>query len=817
MHQMHHITFDGAYVQSIVGRVSVSGTTREGRAFVTALSTDVRAQFTPTLPTSDAAGLRITIDGSTIPEIQLHRRIALRPLLRLTGTTCETVCGATTGNNETCPLVTYLEIIGIPDATSSALPSLRQITGSAAAGIFYLDTNPTDIENNNCGVSYEPGDRKGMSSPQVIISLRDIILSHSSSSLLPAVYATTSSRSVSGTTTDRTALLLLSGVVLRGGDGSPSMISLTSRNSALLAQMNGTSFLDNKRMLESALSIAAAGDARMFVSLDNCLFRSNTSPSSGGSALSLVASSIARHHLKITFSTFTNNQVTNAAANTANTANTAATAASSTSDCQLWVRTDSTVASKSVLMNTLFSPVLPSFCAAQTVTRCVSGNGMSEVGMCVQCPIGRFAIGGDDATCSECLRGQYAASKGSTKCSQCAAGKTSGSPSDISTSGTATATATATGGGDRMNGNYGVSGAAGCVNCRSGKYAATPASAKCTECASGTHVSSSGATSCIECATGKYVANLGSVVCSDCARGTFTSSVGATACVGCGIGKYTNALASKTCLQCQVGTYAAVTSLSACKPCAGASNITVAADGTRNTTTLGSVACARRSPVTPSSSSSNEVEHLIIPLVIVGVVVIVMFIVVMGYWVYIQKRRRSARMVNPNFPVAPVDEHGTELVAEQTPASIIQAQFRSHDLDADGHIDLDELINLVREIIGVEAASEDALQQISNILMGSVDSDGNGSLEQDEFTMLCLRVMRWPATDVDQRLMRMVPTANDEERELLKFFFQHMNRWFMRKIAVLRREEEGSPDGAFDPAEENSRREAESVEYITWN
>ena len=132
-------------------------------------------------------------------------------------------------------------------------------------------------------------------------------------------------------------------------------------------------------------------------------------------------------------------------------------------------------------------------------------------------------------------------------------------------------------------------------------------------------------------------------------------------------------------------------------------------------------------------------------------------------------------------------------------------------MDHDGHIDGNELTNLIREIIGMENGSEDAFVQISSILLSSsgIDSDGNGSLEKDEFTMLCLRVMRWPSHDVDVRLKRMVPNCTREEMELLKYFFSHMNRWFMRKLAELRRTEEGSQGGSFDPAEEHSRRQAE--------
>lgn len=108
---------------------------------------------------------------------------------------------------------------------------------------------------------------------------------------------------------------------------------------------------------------------------------------------------------------------------------------------------------------------------------------------------------------------------------------------------------------------------------------------------------------------------------------------------------------------------------------------------------------------------------------------------------------------------------------------------------------------------------------ISNILLTSsiIDSDGNGTLEKDEFTMLCLRVMRWPIHDVDKRIQRMVPKGTEEQHNLLKFFFSHMNRWFMRKLNMLRSSESSESLGGhlLDPAEEHSIREAEKVNDIS--
>ena len=130
-HRILTIDYDAAYVTSKVGNIAVAGTSREGRALVLALETDVRAALSPTATSGTAVGLQINIDGNSINGIQLHKRIAMRPFRYLGGSTCETTCGFSTGNNETCPVVTYLKIRGIPHANTNALPTIKQIEGSS--------------------------------------------------------------------------------------------------------------------------------------------------------------------------------------------------------------------------------------------------------------------------------------------------------------------------------------------------------------------------------------------------------------------------------------------------------------------------------------------------------------------------------------------------------------------------------------------------------------------------------------------------------------------------------------------------------------
>ena len=849
-HRLHTILFDSDYVQSKVGRTSIVGQTREGRAFVTALETDVRNALSPTAAATDSVGLSITIDATTVPEIQLHQRITFRPLRHLPETTspdaparCETTCGdGTLNNNETCPILTYLEIIGRPHSTTASYPTLRQIDNSPAYGLFHIDTNPTDdldSDTNNCGVTYETNvNRQAKSSTQIILSLKNVVLSHTLH-VFPAIFMTTVQRSdvlSNANNPLRSSLLLLSNVVLQNGDGnngSPSVISLLAKDASISASINHTIIQNNVNLMASALFMSNLGGdttVQLNAQLNNCTFRDNTNGlrSITSSALSLTSlSPIGQHNLILKDSTFQSN--TNGAPSS-----------SSSSTCQIWIRTNSVQTLKSNIIDTIFEPTpLDTFCVAQTVTPCLRGEGMVQIGTCTSCSKGKYSLGGNNAECLDCVGGQYSANVGSSSCNKCVAGKTSGVLNDNS----------GINSGGKRNQVGGVRGASICVDCSAGTYASVQGSAICMECAAGKssrRPSSSSSTSedgedgdgnsgdaavggavlCFDCEMGKYASDIGNEICSNCAIGLYQNNLNQVLCFNCALGKYSNSIGSKSCIDCEAGTYTNTKASTTCKICLGDGNITKTNKNILNATGIGNIDCV---PIPPTPSTTNEDlnDSILIPIVIGVVSFILVVSVVMGYWVVVQRNRRMARMILPEFPDGGEDQ-GVEMITERTPASIIQDQFDSHDTDHDGHIDFDELINLVREIIGVTNASEDAFQQIATILLKSVDTDGNGTLEQDEFTMLCLRVMRWPSHDVDSRLIRMVPHANNEERELLKYFFSHMNRWFMRKLSVIRRNSQinlenghgvnspGSEGSHFDPAEENDRREAEAVSFNAW-
>ena len=783
-HRILTIDYDAAYVTSKVGNIAVAGTSREGRALVLALETDVRAALSPTATSGTAVGLQINIDGNSINGIQLHKRIAMRPFRYLGGSTCETTCGFSTGNNETCPVVTYLKIRGIPHANTNALPTIKQIEGSNAYGLFHVDTNPTYGTDNNCGVTYEPGNHSGTSSTTVVLALSNVVLSHNTR--LPAVHVTTLKMvGSSASSTLRSTLVLLSRVVF--DQNAHVALDIVSKHAPVHVQMNATHFTSNRG--HGALNIQSDGTTDLNVNVNNCTFENNQA-TVAGSGTRFLSTGLPKHALTITSSTYRNNTVR-------------PTGNDQSDDCQLWIRTDSTSASKSIVSPlhqeaAMFVPVLPSLCVANTITTCLKGESVDNIGQCVPCAAGSYSVGGNDAVCTMCSAGQYTATSNSATCTKCDAGQTSrGGQGGIVGAGSSRTAA----------------GSTSCIECEKGKYSTATDSTTCKLCPPGHHASSVGSSSCVLCETGKYDSNSnvgGSAECTACGVGTFSDSTGALSCSSCQVGTYASTVGLTACALCHRGTYADGVKSTACKTCNANANMYIKTkDGLVNQTGLGGVECVRLQDNSPSAATDGMDVTLIIVLSL-SITFIVVVSVVMTIWVCRSRKRRRARMVNPNFPAA----ESVELTGQHeeiTPASIINRQFQSHDLDHDGHIDGNELTNLIREIIGMENGSEDAFVQISSILLNSsgIDSDGNGSLEKDEFTMLCLRVMRWPSHDVDVRLKRMVPNCTREEMELLKYFFSHMNRWFMRKLAELRRTEVGSQGGSFDPAEEHSRRQAE--------
>jgi hypothetical protein len=337
----------------------------------------------------------------------------------------------------------------------------------------------------------------------------------------------------------------------------------------------------------------------------------------------------------------------------------------------------------------MFLPTVPSNCVEQTITNCPPGYTVSDLGECIPCSIGSYSSGGHDATCQFCSAGRYSSITGSSACVDCSEGKRSN------------------GGTGGIIGGGSVGGADGstdCVDCEIGKFSSTSSSitGTCTLCVPGQYTNKVGSKKCKLCDSGQYDSKGelggGSTQCTHCATGKYASDEGALLCSSCTPGTYASTTGNSYCTKCHLGQYADSKLSTSCKKCPIAENKYVKmSDGSINETGIGGVDC-----IFIDTRAKDEDPFLIdtgvIILIVLSSVFLIMVGIIMMVWIVRQRKRRLARMVNPNFP-----DSTTEMIAtsnEITPASIINEQFLSHDLDHDGHIDATELKNLIEEIIG---------------------------------------------------------------------------------------------------------------------
>ena len=99
-------------------------------------------------------------------------------------------------------------------------------------------------------------------------------------------------------------------------------------------------------------------------------------------------------------------------------------------------------------------------------------------------------------------------------------------------------------------------GAAGCVQCAAGSFAAAN-SASCTPCAAGSASTAPGATSCAVCKEGTFAAGTNNVLCSACPPGSFQDQQGQGACIPCAAGAFciAGAIAAPAPGSCPAGYY----------------------------------------------------------------------------------------------------------------------------------------------------------------------------------------------------------------------------------------------------------------------
>merc|ERR1711865_520571 len=102
-------------------------------------------------------------------------------------------------------------------------------------------------------------------------------------------------------------------------------------------------------------------------------------------------------------------------------------------------------------------------------------------------------------------------------------------------------------------------------------------------------------------------------ICQECSMGTYAAQDGATSCISCSLGMYASTEGSFSCVACSVGFYANKVSSTECIECEKEKyQVTQSKDGTRNRTSVGSVACVD----VLSSPSPSATADLDFPLVI---------------------------------------------------------------------------------------------------------------------------------------------------------------------------------------------------------
>ena len=291
--RVHTIEMDIAWVDANVQRTDVpAGATKAGEAFARALKTDVRAALGAS--TDSAVGLRIRIDATTLPTISLYRRVAFRRMRVLddsngAGATCESTCYDATGN-ESCPTVTYLEIVGNRSSGPGLnLPVLRPMKPEDSLlpvppifGLFYVDvaTNATANGSLSCGVSYEsPPHRNKVSSPTLFLVLRNIVISNTAR--LPAVLVRT--YVMHATVATRAVSFLAEGVTFKNNSGRALLLEGAGN---VLAHVNNSRFewnaggalaINQPALTPSPTSITRArlAGGRVEVHVETCTFHEN--------------------------------------------------------------------------------------------------------------------------------------------------------------------------------------------------------------------------------------------------------------------------------------------------------------------------------------------------------------------------------------------------------------------------------------------------------------------------------------------------------------------------------------------------------------
>ena len=71
----------------------------------------------------------------------------------------------------------------------------------------------------------------------------------------------------------------------------------------------------------------------------------------------------------------------------------------------------------------------------------------------------------------------------------------------------------------------------------------------------------------------------------------------------------------------------------------------------------------------------------------------------------------------------------------------------------------------------------DAYEIVADIIMSSLDTDRNGTLEENEFTLLAIRVLKWTDDERRVRLPRMFRDIDESALVHIDAFFAAMKKW----------------------------------------
>lgn len=269
----------------------------------------------------------------------------------------------------------------------------------------------------------------------------------------------------------------------------------------------------------------------------------------------------------------------------------------------------------------------------------------------------------------------------------------------------------------------------------------------------------------------------------------FSSAEGAASCKACAPGRFNDVEGALSCKNCKVGYYQSRSAGLNCSICTSE----VVSSGIA-LTCLASSECDGCVDNRDSNNAKSNSDHILSVPVIVGIVCAIVGLLI-GVFALVYWKCVKLRVVGSTFSsVIPEDSEVDDLSLEEGNRSpelstredlvpdVIHTMFVAHDYDSDGHIDLSELQNMVKRIFERSRRHDENLDNVpsnfvAEVLMKNLDTDNNNTLEENEFTILALRVLKWTDVDMESRLSRMFHDADGDTLVHMTSFFKAMKSW----------------------------------------